>query len=219
MDKIKTILVNLHYWRLIAELAVLFFVFPLLLVFKVVDFPLWLILILLGFSVILFLHNDNTYNKKQYINWKVGKKYFIRMLLLFFFAAAVMVAIIWIVDSSKLFIFPKENPKMFLIMGIIYPLFSVIPQELVYRSFFFHRYGELFSSIWSQIFVSALVFSFGHVIYKSPLVMFLTFMAGLIFAYRYHQSKSLLLTVIEHSLYGMWLFVSGLGIYFLRNLV
>ncbi len=214
MDKIRTILADLHYWQLIAELAVFFFIFPLLFVYKIVDLPLWLILIFLGLSVVLFLYNDNSYNKKLYINWKKGKKYFLQMFLLFLLAAFVMVAAIWLIDSSKVFSFPRNNPEKLILLSFAYPLFSVIPQELFYRSFFFHRYSELFSSKWSLIFVNALFFSFGHIFFKSPIVMFLTFIAGLIFAYRYNQSKSLLLTVIEHTLYGVWLFISGLGVYF-----
>ena len=136
------------------------------------------------------------------------------MFLLFLLAAVIMVVAIWFVDSSKVFNFPRNNPEKLLLLSFIYPLFSVIPQELFYRSFFFHRYAKLFSSKWSLIFVNALFFSLGHVFFKSSVVMFLTFIAGLVFAYRYHQSKSLLLTVIEHTLYGVWLFISGLGVYF-----
>jgi len=200
-------------------MTVLYFLLPLLFTFKVLPFPLWLILIVMGLSVIVFIRYDNTFDKKQHFNWKEGKKYLLPMLLLFLVAAVVMVVTIWFVDASKLFIYPKENPGMLATLSIVYPLFSVIPQELAYRTFFYHRYGELFTSKWAKILVSALFFSFGHIIYKDPLVLFLTFIAGLIFAYRYHQSKSFLLTSIEHSLYGMWLFVSGLGVYFISSMV
>ncbi len=218
MDKIKTILLHFAYWQKIAEIAVLFFLLPLLIVLDVIVLPLWLILIIMGFSAILFLNYDNSFDKKNHINLVAAKKYFIRMLLFFFLAALVMVAIIYLLDPSKLFIFPREEPQLLVIMSVVYPLFSVIPQELAYRTFFFHRYGELFSSKWGLIFASALFFSFGHIHYKSPLVMLLTFVAGFIFAYRYHQSKSLTLTVIEHTLYGMWLFASGLGVYFVSSI-
>ncbi len=219
MEKLKTILINLPFWVKISEMAILYLVFPLLLVFDVIPFPLMVVLVIMGTSVIIFLQYDNTFDKKQYINWASGKKHFLSMFLFFVLSAAVMVLTIWLVDSAQLFILLKENPQMMLMIAIFYPFFSVIPQGLAYRVLFFHRYANLFSSKWTQIFVSALFFSFGHVIYKSPLVMFLTFIAGLIFAYRYHQSKSYLLSAIEHALYGVWMFTSGLGIYFISSAV
>jgi len=198
-------------------MAGLYIILPLLLAFKIIDMPLWLVLLIMGVSSIYFLQQDKSFDKKTYINWKTGKMYFIRMFLFFILSAIVMVGTIWFIDSSKLFIFVKENPSMLVKTAIIYPLFSVIPQELAYRSFFHHRYGHLFSSKWALIIVSGFFFGFGHIIYQNPLVVFLTFVSGVIFAYRYHQSKSLLLTVIEHTFYGMWLFISGLGIYFMSD--
>ena len=35
---------------------------------------------------------------------------------------------------------------------MLYPVFSVVPQELVFRTFFFHRYGPLFGSArWTMV--------------------------------------------------------------------
>ncbi len=219
MEKIKTILLNLPFWLKMGEMTILYLVLPILLVFDIISFPLMVVLVIMGTSVILFLQYDNTFDKRQYLNWNSGKKYLVPMLLFFALAGCVMVLTIWLVDSSQLFILLKENPQMLLMIAIFYPIFSVIPQGLAYRVLFFHRYANLFTSKWTQILVSAVFFSFGHVIYKSALVMFLTFIAGLIFAYRYQQAKSFLLSVIEHALYGVWLFTSGLGIYFIFSMV
>lgn len=195
----------------------LYIILPLLLAFKIIDMPLWLVLLIMGLSSIFFLYHDGSFDKKTYTNWKIGKKYFIRMFLFFILSAVVMIITIWFIDSTKLFIFIKEDPLMLVKTAVIYPLFSVVPQELAYRSFFHHRYGRLFPSKWMLIIVSGFFFGFGHIIYQNPLVVFLTFVSGSIFAYRYEQSKSLLLTVIEHTFYGMWLFISGLGVYFISD--
>ncbi len=181
--------------------------------------PLWLVLIIMGISSIYFLHQDKSFDRNTVINWKSCKKYFFRMLWFFVLSATVMIVTIWIINPSKLFIFIKEEPFMLAKTAVIYPLFSVIPQELAYRSFFHHRYAHLFTSKWKLILTSGFFFGFGHIIYRNPLVVFLTILAGIIFAYRYYQSKSLLLTIIEHTFYGMWLFISGLGIYFISDIL
>ena len=108
---------------------------------------------------------------------------------------------------------------MLLMISIFYPLFSVIPQGLAYRALFFHRYKKLFSRKYTLILASAVFFSFGHLLYKNWIVLGLTFIAGLVFAYRYYQSKSLLLSILEHAMYGVWLFASGLGYFFVSNFV
>lgn len=219
MERIKTILLNLPFWIRVSEMVGLYILLPILLVFNIISLPLMAVLLIMGTSVVFFLQYDTTFDKKQYLNWASGKKHFFSMFLFFILSGAVMVVTIWFVDDSKLFIILRENPQTMLMIAIFYPLFSVIPQGLAYRVLFFHRYASLFTSKWTQILVSAFFFSFGHVIYKSPLVMFLTFIAGLIFAYRYHQSKSYLLSVVEHALYGVWMFTSGLGIYFISSMV
>jgi membrane protease YdiL (CAAX protease family) len=104
-------------------------------------------------------------------------------------------------------------------ISIFYPLFSVIPQALAYRSMFFHRYGDLFPGDALKIGFSALAFSFGHILYKNWIVLVLTFVAGLIFSYRYFKTKSLAISVLEHSMYGVWLFACGLGYFFVSSMV
>jgi uncharacterized protein len=42
----------------------------------------------------------------------------------------------------------------------------------------------------------------------------LTFFGGILFAWRYVETGSLLTSSVEHALYGCWLFTVGLGVYF-----
>ena len=104
-------------------------------------------------------------------------------------------------------------------ISVFYPLFSVIPQGLAYRSLFFHRYGNLFPGKTTKIIVSAAVFAFAHILYKNWMVLVLTFLAGLIFGYRYYKTKSLAISVVEHAMYGVWLFACGLGYFFVSSMV
>jgi membrane protease YdiL (CAAX protease family) len=97
---------------------------------------------------------------------------------------------------------------------ILYPILSAFPQEIVYRSFFFKRYGNLFKNKKVLIFVNAFLFSFAHIIYLNPIVIFFTFIGGLIMAESYSKHNSLIKVSIEHGLYGDIVFTSGLGAYF-----
>ncbi len=97
---------------------------------------------------------------------------------------------------------------------ILYPILSAFPQEIVYRSFFFKRYGNLFKNKKVLIFVNAFLFSFAHIIYLNPIVVIFTFIGGLLMAISYAQHQSLFKVSVEHGLYGNIVFSSGLGNYF-----
>jgi len=66
-----------------------------------------------------------------------------------------------------------------------------------------------------MIVVSAAVFAFMHVIFQNPFAVGLTFVGGLLFAWRFHATRSLLVATIEHSLYGVLMFSVGMARYFL----
>jgi membrane protease YdiL (CAAX protease family) len=94
---------------------------------------------------------------------------------------------------------------------IFYTFFSVYPQELIYRTFFFQRYQSLLKNESLFILINAVVFSLAHIFFKNTLVLFSTFIGGIIFAYTYKKTKSTLLVSIEHAIYGCWLFTVGMG--------
>lgn len=102
-------------------------------------------------------------------------------------------------------------PLLWLAICVFYSLFSVYPQEFLYRVFFFKRYQGLISNPYLFIMVNGVLFSFAHLFFMNTLVFLLTFVGGILFAFTYKKSQSLVLTSIEHSAYGLWLFTLGLG--------
>jgi len=60
-----------------------------------------------------------------------------------------------------------ELAAAWVLIFILYPLFSVYPQELLYRTFFFHRYRPLFGGGWGMVIASALAFGFVHIIFRN----------------------------------------------------
>ena len=87
----------------------------------------------------------------------------------------------------------------------------MLPQEIIYRTFFFERYASLVDNKWLFIFINAILFSLAHLFLKSPLVQIITFIGGLLFAFTYLKTRSTILVSIEHALYGCWLFTVGMG--------
>lgn len=108
-----------------------------------------------------------------------------------------------------------SKPWQWLALVLVYPLFSAFVQEILFRNFFFHRYKRLFKGQpLLLITVNALIFAYVHIVFENWIAVIFTFFGGLLFAHTYLRSRSTMLTVIEHSLYGNTLFTIGLGYYF-----
>lgn len=117
--------------------------------------------------------------------------------------------------GRKLFLsLVRNHPVFWVILMALYPLLSVYPQELIYRAFLFHRYRAIFPTPWVVIFASAAAFGFMHVVFWNVPAVVLSFFGGLLFAWTYQRTQSLLVAFIEHSLYGCLIFTIGLGSYF-----
>jgi membrane protease YdiL (CAAX protease family) len=114
--------------------------------------------------------------------------------------------------------FVKQHPRLWAVVMVLYPFLSVYPQGILYRAFFLHRYAAFFPDTamgrWGLIVASAAAFGFLHIIFRNPLAVVLTLFGGVLFAWRYETTGSLLTSSVEHSLYGCWLFTVGLGQYF-----
>ena len=195
---------------LLGELIVLFVLIPCLLYFDIPEY------IKAGFVVIGIAYVIRTVIKNQLItrrsfytlplksNWKA---IVFRFMVLIIFSTILM----YLTDNEKLFIVVKTNPVLWLMVSILYSVVSVYPQEFLYRSFFFSRYGILLKDPFLLIAVNALVFSFAHIVFKNLFVLCITLIGGVIFAITFFRTRSLLLTSIEHALYGSWLFTVGMG--------
>jgi len=111
--------------------------------------------------------------------------------------------------------FPKYRPELWMFVMVAYPVLSVVPQELAYRTFFFHRYGPLFGDArWLAITVNGLLFGFAHVIFENWIAVIGTGILGILLAYRYETTRSFWAVWLEHTLYGCLIFTIGFGRYF-----
>lgn len=131
-------------------------------------------------------------------------------------AAAAVVAGVVLARDLPLFDLPRRNPRLWVLVLCLYPFVSAWPQELVYRTFFFHRYGGLLGRR-GTIVASGVAFSLLHVVFADPIAPILTLPAGLVLADRYARHRSLAAAWVEHALYGTAVFTLGLGWAFYRG--
>lgn len=131
-------------------------------------------------------------------------------------ALATLVAgmvILWIAHPEYLFHIPRNRPGMLVVIWAFYPLLSALPQELIFRPLFFHRYAALLPTGQGAIAVNAAIFSFAHLMYWSWIVIIMTFVGGWIFA-RAYLRHGFPAAWILHAVAGNVLFAVGMGYYF-----
>ena len=194
----------------LTELFVIFLIIPISFTFNYAPL-LKLIIGILGLIYIVYVLLKVERIKpsiQKNINWKV---YWKSTLIKFLIIAIVTSTFVWITDTKSLFIVVLNKPKLWFVILLFYSFFSVYPQELIYRTFFFLRYKNIFKSEILFILVNAILFSVAHLLFKNELVLFLTFIGGILFAITYKNTKSTLLVSIEHAIYGCWLFTIGMG--------
>jgi len=102
---------------------------------------------------------------------------------------------------------PREQPELMLMIALLYPLLSALPQELVYRVLFFRRYAPILPAAQGpRLFLNATLFSLAHLLYWSPLVAAMTFTAGLVFAWSYDSRENFPEALLMHAVSGIIVF-------------
>ncbi|MBO9455600.1 CPBP family intramembrane metalloprotease [Paracoccus sp. R12_1] len=121
--------------------------------------------------------------------------------------------ILWFSRPDALFAMARARPDFMLLIWCFYPFLSALPQELIFRPLFFHRYGGLLPPGKAAIAVNATIFSFAHLMYWSWVVAILTFAGGWIFA-RAYLRHGFPAAWLLHAVAGNILFAVGMGYYF-----
>ena len=120
-------------------------------------------------------------------------------------------------DPNNFMVFPKENPSTFLLVIFLYPFLSVVPQEIIFRKYFFFKFSDIMPQKY-LIFINGLVFSLAHVFFNNYVAIIFTFFGGIYLSWSYLKSESLTLVIYEHTLFGIFIFASGLGRYFYHEI-
>jgi membrane protease YdiL (CAAX protease family) len=201
----------LKRWYLITEYVILFFGLPTACMFNF--FPIYPIFALWIFSIVCVLGLIFDPQFKTSHLWRVRHwRDLTTVVIRFILAAALLGGYVVAFEPNLLFNFPRYRPHTWAMVMFLYPLLSALPQGITHRAFLFQRYRRIFKG-GSMIFASAAAFSFMHIVFKNPLALLLTFAGGVLFAKTYSDTRSLMISMIEHALYGNYIFTIGLGKY------
>jgi len=196
------------------ECGALFLGLPLLIKFRILpNYPIPYLLAAAA-AVFFLLRHDPSFDSSLLFTWGNYRPFVPQILLRDAVCLVLLGVAVRVFAPSLLFTFVKQRPLLWALVMLLYPLLSVYPQELLYRAFFFHRYQALFGSGWTMLLASALAFGFVHIIFGNWLAVALCVIGGALFSFTYHQSGSLLLTCLDHAIFGNFIFTIGLGQFF-----
>lgn len=195
------------------EFSVVFVGFPLLIYFRVLpNYPIpYLLGASLGAYLVLRLDPGLHFGRPT---WSMLRPYIGSLFLRDAVFVVLLAIAVWVFRPDLLFSMIKRSPILWVVIMVLYPLLSVYPQELLYRAYFFHRYEALFGSGWGMLLASAVAFGFVHIIFGNWLAVALCMMGGLLFSLTYQSSGSLVLTCLDHAIFGNFIFTIGLGRFF-----
>ncbi|AXC51006.1 CPBP family intramembrane metalloprotease [Paracoccus suum] len=136
-------------------------------------------------------------------------------------AAAVLVTgliVISVLRPAALFSLLRTQPAFMALIWLLYPFLSALPQELVFRALFFHRYRALLPRGPAMLWINAAIFSLAHLMYWSPVVLAMTLVGGFLFA-RAYLSRGFPAAWVLHAVAGNVIFAVGLGAWFYSGAV
>lgn len=177
--------------------------------------PIFIALLPVLFIAAFLLLADPTFRLRDELRRGLGWRNALSIVLIFLIMGGAATWWIKTYHPSWFLEFPTNRPETYTRIMLAYPVFSVAAQELLYRSFFFHRYGPLFGThAWLIVIVNGLLFGYAHIVMNSAFAIAATALGGMILAARYAMSRSFWAVFIEHTLWGWLIFTIGLGRYF-----
>ena len=185
--------------KLIEIFLITFFFFIFITLFQLQSF---VIVILLVASIIISLRSKN-----DIIEIILPKKK--HFLYFIFFDIFLIISMIKLFGDE--FLLNNLDLKKYYFTSVLllfYLLFSVIPQEIIFRFLFFYKYKDYFNKF-EILLLNSLVFSFCHLIYFDIYILLFSFFGNLLFTFNYMKNKSLLVVIVEHFLLGQTLIILG----------
>ena len=185
--------------KLIEIFFITFFFFIFIILFQLQSFVI-VILLVASLTISLCFKND-------IIEIILPKK---KHFLYFIFFDIFLIISMIILFGDDFFLKDLDLTKYYFtsVLLLFYLLFSVIPQEIIFRFLFFYKYKDYFNKF-EILLLNSLVFSFCHLIYFDIYILLFSFFGNLLFTLNYIKNKSLLVVIVEHFLLGQTLIILG----------
>lgn len=201
--------------RLWVEMVLLFFALPVAIAYwvnQVADY-LMPLLGIVGIVCLAVLLVDKQFKRFRLWHWQDFVPHLRTTLKMFIPWACLLAAVVYLLKPELFLQWPLQEPELWMLTLLIYPIVSVIPQEIIFRTFFFHRYKQILPSKMARWGLSTFVFGLVHLVYGNWVAMVLSWVGGALFGYRYMQTRSTPVVVVEHAIWGSFIFTVGLGSY------
>lgn len=204
---------------LLVEILIIFIVLPVLAYQNLLPFPKPALLVLVAFYAIVVAYRSSKNRRLRYWtgDFKIRRFTLYLILIRFLIASILVLSYVRLFEPAHYLKMPLEQTSLWLTILLLYPFSSALPQEWIYRNFFFKRYAPLFPAVYRRIIASIFLFTFLHIVYDAWFTLLLSAIGGAIFTHTYLKTQSLWWTTIEHTLYGILIFTSGLGHYFFEG--
>jgi membrane protease YdiL (CAAX protease family) len=201
-------------WILYVELALFFAILPALLYRRLLpNFPIP-ILIAVTLIALLIARRFPNFSLQRLFQWSGARSQALSILARDVLLMAALGVAVWRFAPEMLFSLVRSTPILWLAIIVLYPVFSVLPQEFLFRAYFFRRYQSLFGRGSTMIAASTIAFGFVHIVFGNWLAVLLSAIGGILFSTTYLRTASLTLVWLEHALFGDFLFTIGLGRFF-----
>ena len=194
----------------IVELGLLFVLIPILLALSIDP---WIkgFAVILGVGYVAYQYITEKIYKGAFAISRPSRSYILRVSIVSALLLIGGIVFLKIYDETLLFSVVKTKPLMWVIILFVYAFLSVVPQELVYRRFFYERYQGLFGNKTFFFLVNVFCFALCHLFLLNGVVLVLTALGGCLFAFTYQREESLIWTSVEHAIYGNIIFTLGVG--------
>ena len=203
-----------HRIRLIVEFALLYVALPVTLLAAKqlgLSVPVLPVLWVAALPATCYLVTRRGWGAKQFAGFALTRSQALHLALRVAVAAAVLaLGILWVAPEHFLEL-PRRHPHLWALVLVCYPVLSVYPQGLLYRGLFYARYACLFRSEQQAWLASAVIFSLAHLVFANVWALVLTLSGGFFISRTYRKTGSLLVSDLEHAMYGQLVFTTGWG--------
>lgn len=201
-------------WRAV-EFALLFVVLPVAAATLFPPFWVWPVLVCVTSVGLVLLAATPGFRWRSLVEGGIDWRSVGLVAVLTAVAATLLVSVL---VPDRAFGLPRRSLWLWALVMLLYPLLSALPQELLFRPLFFHRYGRLFPSPRVAVAVNGIVFGLAHLLFWNWIALAMTTAGGILFAlgYRRHGFPT---AVAMHAVAGCILFTSGLGTFFYHGAV
>ena len=169
--------------RLWIEMVLLFFALPVAIAYwvnQVADY-LMPLLGMVGIACLAVLLADKQFKRFRLWHWQDFFAHLRTTLKMFIPWACLLAAVVYLIKPELFLQWPMQEPELWMLTLLIYPIVSVIPQEIIFRTFFFHRYKQILPSKTARWGLSTFVFGLVHLVYGNWVAMVLSWIGGALF--------------------------------------